>query len=428
MSFGKQKILKGLSLLIAIAPAIAQANGTATATLTAVNAGYSNTTVTPSNIYFPVQATGGINASCVGALAYYNSGLSVGLDPAVTTSYFIFDVTPSVSLSTINGGTDPASSDTLVVKAEPEGSSTPIDLFPVDGSSMVTASSTEIQLGTTSRTVRLGLRLNNGSATDFCSQYNGTVADCQHNESSAPAGFAIRIGFAQKGTFLNTSSTANYAQVNVIPVNCPILTTPTTAPLDMTLTATPLDGKVKLSNFTPTPTSSLIPLQGMMLFATKSSSSQYPLASAFLKKQKVDSPDAGQYTFEGLDNDTRYCFSLSYINYGGFLSVPNPISTQTALCATPSKIEGFLNRSTCFVATAAYGSEMDSHVELLRQFRNQVLLKNPVGVKFVAWYYSWSPKAADYIRERPLLRAAVRYALSPLIITAKVSLWLKKHF
>jgi hypothetical protein len=45
----------------------------------------------------------------------------------------------------------------------------------------------------------------------------------------------------------------------------------------------------------------------------------------------------------------------------------------------------------CFIATAAYGSPMAQDVKLLRAFRDQYLLTNEPGHKFVELYYSVSP-------------------------------------
>jgi plastocyanin len=69
----------------------------------------------------------------------------------------------------------------------------------------------------------------------------------------------------------------------------------------------------------------------------------------------------------------------------------------------------------CFIATAAFGSPMAGQVEILRQFRDRYLLTNAPGQKFVAWYYRNGPAAADYIKDKPLAKAAVRVALYPLI-------------
>ena len=69
----------------------------------------------------------------------------------------------------------------------------------------------------------------------------------------------------------------------------------------------------------------------------------------------------------------------------------------------------------CFIATAAFGSPMAGQVEILRQFRNRYLLTNDFGRKFVAWYYRNGPVAANFIKDKPLVKAAVRTALYPLI-------------
>jgi hypothetical protein len=69
----------------------------------------------------------------------------------------------------------------------------------------------------------------------------------------------------------------------------------------------------------------------------------------------------------------------------------------------------FWNR--CFIATAAYGTETASQLDILRDFRDQVLLKNALGSRFVVAYYRLSPPVADFIGKNDFLRAVVREAL-----------------
>jgi len=65
----------------------------------------------------------------------------------------------------------------------------------------------------------------------------------------------------------------------------------------------------------------------------------------------------------------------------------------------------------CFIATAAYGTETASELDLLRDFRDQVLLKNPLGSLFVQIYYKVSPPIAGLMGKNDLLRTVVREVL-----------------
>lgn len=69
----------------------------------------------------------------------------------------------------------------------------------------------------------------------------------------------------------------------------------------------------------------------------------------------------------------------------------------------------------CFIATAAFGSKFTPAVILLRHFRDQYLLTNPWGTKFVNFYYHNSPPIAAYIAHRQPLKVAVRVMLVPVI-------------
>ncbi len=71
----------------------------------------------------------------------------------------------------------------------------------------------------------------------------------------------------------------------------------------------------------------------------------------------------------------------------------------------------------CFIATAAYGSYLDPHVQTLIEFRDNVLMKSAWGRAFVVSYYSWSPSAARYITEHPVLRVMTRLTLMPVVFT-----------
>ena len=69
----------------------------------------------------------------------------------------------------------------------------------------------------------------------------------------------------------------------------------------------------------------------------------------------------------------------------------------------------------CFIATAAYGTPMAEEVKTLSKFRDEVLMKTTAGRDFVELYYKTSPPIAEFIRNKPTLKAMVRIGLKPLV-------------
>jgi len=70
---------------------------------------------------------------------------------------------------------------------------------------------------------------------------------------------------------------------------------------------------------------------------------------------------------------------------------------------------------SCFIATAAYGTPLAYEVRTLCEFRDRYLLSTYIGEKFVNFYYHFSPPIADFIKDKPLLKALVRYHLKFLV-------------
>ena len=73
----------------------------------------------------------------------------------------------------------------------------------------------------------------------------------------------------------------------------------------------------------------------------------------------------------------------------------------------------------CLIATAAFGSEMAPQVQFLREIRDNTVLQTESGSTFMAgfnqFYYSFSPAIADYERENPAFKEAVKLTLTPLL-------------
>jgi len=82
----------------------------------------------------------------------------------------------------------------------------------------------------------------------------------------------------------------------------------------------------------------------------------------------------------------------------------------------------------CFIATAVYGSEAAEEINVLREFRDVVLLPTSLGAALVSLYYKTSPPIAEVICRHDFLRTAARVGfVDPVVAILNWShaLWLE---
>jgi hypothetical protein len=110
--------------------------------------------------------------------------------------------------------------------------------------------------------------------------------------------------------------------------------------------------------------------------------------------------------------------SVTTYNFKGQLKYDDTViegSTRQFTTKTPST-QPLPIPSVCFIATAAYGTPTAEEIDVLREFRDVVLLRSTVGAQFVALYYQLSPPVADFIASNELLKTLVRELLVDPIV------------
>lgn len=125
-----------------------------------------------------------------------------------------------------------------------------------------------------------------------------------------------------------------------------------------------------------------------------------------------------QITIHFSDGDRVYYFVATAIDKGGLESIPTSevtFSTNTSSTTTTTVTPTNSGGGGCFIATAAFGSDLDPHVKVLRNFRDRYLLTNAAGQAFVNYYYRYSHPVADAIRKHEALKSVARWGLFPVV-------------
>lgn len=188
-----------------------------------------------------------------------------------------------------------------------------------------------------------------------------------------------------------------------------------TPPAAPTLTVTPSESSITASWSTDGLTG-----RSFFLYYSKDSFTEDSLPSPYTNNAISSSTQK----ISGLAAKTTYYFAVKVQDAAGNVGPLSEVKSATTVELTDfyeayrnagGTDTGF-NGGFCFIATAAYGTYDHKYVQILRDFRDKVLLPTTWGKAFVAWYYTNSPAWANWIRKHPLARRATQVMLLPLII------------
>jgi len=128
------------------------------------------------------------------------------------------------------------------------------------------------------------------------------------------------------------------------------------------------------------------------------------------------------YTFaysNGVDNFNDQ-ISRFEDSVNSFKIISEPIKESNSIIDDFSGKE----KGGCLIATATYGSELASQVQQLRELRDNTILTTQSGTAFMTGfnqlYYSFSPTIADYEREQPIFKEAIKLTLTPMLTTLSI--------
>ena len=118
--------------------------------------------------------------------------------------------------------------------------------------------------------------------------------------------------------------------------------------------------------------------------------------------------------------DARYIFGPTQSVDRNELSFSvGPNSGEDIMIIDVKDVNDTNERGGCLIATAAFGSELAPQVQFLREIRDNTILQTESGASFMVgfnqFYYLFSPAVADYERENPAFKEAVKLTLTPLL-------------
>ena len=148
----------------------------------------------------------------------------------------------------------------------------------------------------------------------------------------------------------------------------------------------------------------------------------------------VDESKDPQYYVDRYNNEPKYkeWFDSNFPEYDSIYEAvgaeePTVVPPKVGECGEGTKlVDGVCTvvdqpsqGGGCLIATAAYGSEMAPQVQFLREIRDNKVMSTESGASFMTefnkFYYSFSPAIADYERENPMFKEAVKLGITPML-------------
>jgi len=154
---------------------------------------------------------------------------------------------------------------------------------------------------------------------------------------------------------------------------------------------------------------------------------QYALTISSTGGGSVVVPGEGIFTYEPGTVVDLVAITATFYNFDrwtgdvGNIADVNAAATTITMNDDYSITANFKFACWCCIATAAYGTDTAKEIDILREFRDAVLLPNSLGARFVSLYYKTSPPIADFISQQEVLRTAVRVGFVDPIV--KILTW-----
>jgi len=144
-----------------------------------------------------------------------------------------------------------------------------------------------------------------------------------------------------------------------------------------------------------------------------------PAPTQYLREEgqlvNITASPASGYQFAGWQASTAVNFGNAAATTTSFNMPSSDVVITAQFSLAPAVPDPFLPVG-CFIATAAYGTDSAVQIDILREFRDTVLLPNRLGAGFVSLYYRTSPPIAGFISGHDFLRTAVRVGMVDPIV------------
>jgi hypothetical protein len=376
-----------------------------------------------------------------------------------TEGFQTFNVTQGISADgsgtqriqlTVTADADAASGSTQVIQAFAKDLSGSLKVIPIAwvGSSACAANSTCYK-SVTSNSVVIGYELaaveSDGATNigiypyDICKYYAGALQGCDFSspygvQTTTSNNFEIAIYVqAISNSQLNTSqdlhnnTSALHDEIKLhFQSSAPLMTCPADAdtiynPGDQSISVNATAFTYNRQNFSSSDISKLIVIANE---AALNTSGTFGDTSTNSVVGRVDATD-GSGNVTGFLNTTTgsdHLYNVQFSARDSSGAISNFTTCGISSKIATSQIQGFLTKNKCFIATASYRRENSWGLSLLRDFRDQFLSKTLLGQQFIAWYYDWSPRAAQWLIQHPTFRHPILLALIPLQVIAWVML------